>query len=173
MTDTTFDPNANVTREQLVTLIYRYAEFKGFDIIVTADLSGYTDADAVGSWAVDAFQWAVAENIVKGTTTTTLSPATGATRAELATIIKGFAKTFMASGSWIDIWGNKNRLKTCRRRCRCGGNPLAMLRIASPREACRCGGQSARYARIASPRRSLPLRRAIRSLCSLNAKDNT
>lgn len=87
----TFRPNDNVTREQLCTMLYRYARnYLGMDVSVTADLSGFTDHGKVSSYAQEAVAWAVGNGIVTGTTTTTLSPAGTASRAEVATMLQRF-----------------------------------------------------------------------------------
>ena len=57
-----------------------------------ADLAGYTDAGKVSSWAVTAMRWAVAEGIIEGTSTATLSPSGDSTRAQVATIFKRFSE---------------------------------------------------------------------------------
>lgn len=87
---TTFSPNTNITREQMVTIFYRYAKYKGKDVSAAADLSGYSDSGKVGSYAKAAFRWSVACGIVNGISATQLSPAGTATRAQCATIIKRF-----------------------------------------------------------------------------------
>jgi len=87
ITGDTFQPDAPVTREQFATFLYRYAEYKGLDVSVRADLSGYTDGDTVSEYAADAMSWAVANGLIKGVTDTTLSPKTTATRAQAATIL--------------------------------------------------------------------------------------
>lgn len=92
---TTFAPKANVTREQLVTIFFRYANSSGYDVSNLANLSGYADASAVGSYALEAFQWAVASGIVSGTDATHLTPRGNATRAQCAAIIQRFE-------NWID-----------------------------------------------------------------------
>ncbi len=84
---TTFGPNDVITREQLVTIVYRYAQYKNLDVSAQADLSVYTDADTVSDYAREAFAWAVATGLVNGTTETTLSPRGTATRAQSATIL--------------------------------------------------------------------------------------
>jgi hypothetical protein len=88
--DGTFAPEAEMTREQMVTMLYRYAKYKGYDVSATVDLSAYTDADAIHDYAKNAFAWAVAEGIIEGMTKTTLEPAGNATRAQVATILMRF-----------------------------------------------------------------------------------
>ncbi len=86
MTETTFAPNDNVTREQMVAMLYRYCSSPA----VTGDLSAYKDAASVSGYAVDAFIWATQNGIVTGRTADTLVPKGQATRAELATILQRF-----------------------------------------------------------------------------------
>ena len=64
--DNQFGPENTLTREQLVTMLYRYAQNKGYDVTASADLSGYPDAGQIQSWAQEAMTWAVAEGIVEG-----------------------------------------------------------------------------------------------------------
>lgn len=88
-----FNPEGIVTREQLATILYRYSEWKGFDVSGRADFSSFPDAGKVGSWAKAAMQWAVAENLIGGSNEggkTYILPSNGATRAQVATILMRF-----------------------------------------------------------------------------------
>ena len=78
-----------LTREQLATMLWRYAGSPS----VSDNLSGYTDADTVSSYAQQAMAWCVEHGIIGGTTTTTLSPQGPATRAQVATILMRFIET--------------------------------------------------------------------------------
>ena len=89
--ENTFAPMNTLTREQLVTMLYRYAEAEGYDVSAAADLSGYPDADKIQSWAQEAMSWAVAEGIVEGMDGN-LNPAGNATRAQIATILMRFCE---------------------------------------------------------------------------------
>ena len=91
VSDTEFAPGDDITREQLVTVLYRYAESKGYDVSASADLSGYPDAGQVQDYAQPAMAWAVAEGIVEGVDGT-LNPAGNATRAQIATILMRFCE---------------------------------------------------------------------------------
>ena len=87
--DGTFDPDGNITREELVTMLYRYVT-KYLQIPVIADSEipdTFTDADKIGEYAVDAFAWAIEHGIINGMTETTLEPQGLATRAQMAKII--------------------------------------------------------------------------------------
>ena len=88
----TFGLNDPVTREQAVTILYRYAEFKEKDISASDDLSRFTDRNDISYWAIDALRWAVAEEIIQGRTPTTIVPKGTSTRAEVATIIMWYAE---------------------------------------------------------------------------------
>lgn len=86
--------NGNITREQLATIMYRYAILKGKLSGTGADLHGYTDADRVSSYAAEAMSWAVGVGLIKGTTSTTLDPQGNATRVQVAVIIMRYAEMF-------------------------------------------------------------------------------
>ena len=85
-----FGPTDYITREQFAAIMYRYAQFKGYDTSKSADLSAYTDAASVSSWAIAPIKWANAENLITGRSATTLVPKGNATRAEAAAILKRF-----------------------------------------------------------------------------------
>ena len=95
--DTTFSPNAKVTREQMAAILYRYAKRNSVDVSKTADLKDFPDADKVASYAKDAMAWAVESGIISGTLKdgkTYLNPTGSATRAQVASILMRYAKTF-------------------------------------------------------------------------------
>lgn len=87
-----FGTNDTITREQMAAILYRYAQYKGYDITAKADLSRYTDAAQVSSWATDAIRWANAEGLVNGTNAITLNPRGDATRAQAAMIVTRFCQ---------------------------------------------------------------------------------
>ena len=86
--DGTFRANAVVTRQQLVAILYRYAQYMGYDTSASATLEGFVDASAV--WAVEPMQWALAEGVLAGTSATTLSPNGSANRGQAATFLMRF-----------------------------------------------------------------------------------
>ena len=90
--DTEFAPGNDLTREQLVTILYRYAESKGYDVSASADLAGYPDGEEIQAYAREAMAWAVAENIIRGMEDDTLKPAGNASRAQIATIFMRFCE---------------------------------------------------------------------------------
>ena len=86
---TRFGPNDAVTREQIATMLYRYAKWLGYSASGSS-LAGYSDASSVSSWAKDAMGWAVKNSVVTGVTATKLNPASSATRAETAQMFMNF-----------------------------------------------------------------------------------
>lgn len=88
----TFGPGDDITREQFATIMHRYASFKGYSTSAAANLSRYTDAGSISSWAQAAMRWANAEGLITGTTATTLDPGGNATRAQAACIIQRFCE---------------------------------------------------------------------------------
>lgn len=89
---TSFAPNTAVTREQMSAILYRYAQLKGYDVTASGSLNGYADASQTSSYAVAAMQWANAEGLISGISSTVLDPQGSATRAQVATILMRFCE---------------------------------------------------------------------------------
>ena len=85
-----FAPNMEITREQMVAMLYNYAKYKGYDVTASADLSAFADNASVSAWAQPAMQWAVAEGYISGMGDSQLAPQGTATRAEIASVIMRF-----------------------------------------------------------------------------------
>ena len=85
-----FGPDEFITREQLVTFIYRYANAKEIKKENSADISLFTDAEKISDFAIDAFNWAIGTGIITGKGENNLDPHGYATSAELATMLKRF-----------------------------------------------------------------------------------
>jgi hypothetical protein len=90
ISDTEFAPNAEITREQLVTILYRYALKRGLVGEYGVTLDDFADKDQISPWAVEAMLWAKAEGIISGVTADTLDPQGAATRAQVAAIFQRF-----------------------------------------------------------------------------------
>ncbi len=86
--ESSFAPNAQVTREQLAQFLYSYAKYKGYDTGKTKELSGYQDRPS--AWAEEAVKWAVGNEIINGKGNGVLDPKGTATRAEIAKMIMKF-----------------------------------------------------------------------------------
>lgn len=87
VSDTEFAPDLDVTREELVTFLYRFAVLEENADGQKADLTKFEDAASVSEWAQDAMAWAVGQGIVNGTSSTTIEPAGTATRGQAATLL--------------------------------------------------------------------------------------
>ena len=87
-----FGPNDKVTREQLAAILYRYAQYKKYDVSGANSLDGYTDVQSVSSYAVPALQWANAAGVVNGKSGSKLDPKGYATRAEVAAMLMRFCE---------------------------------------------------------------------------------
>ena len=90
--ETEFGVGAPITREQFAAILYRYANWKGYDTSRKNDLSVYTDAGEISGYAVEAMKWAVQTEVIHGRTETTLVPQGQATRAEAATMLMNFCE---------------------------------------------------------------------------------
>ena len=87
-----FAPNATLSLEQLITILYRYAENKGYNVSKSASLDSFTDGSAVSAYARPAMQWAVGMNFLSGNT---LTPGAPASRAQIAQVLMLFCKAYI------------------------------------------------------------------------------
>lgn len=97
VSDTQFDPDRAVTREQMATILYRYSQLK--NLIDTSDsnsLQEFTDAATVSDYAIPAMGWAVQNGLISGMGDQTLAPAGSATRAQVASILQRFIEKIEA-----------------------------------------------------------------------------
>lgn len=90
VTNTVFAPDNNITREQIAAIIYRYAQYKGYDVSAQADLDGFEDSQQISNYAKTPMSWANATGLITGMTATTLAPQGNATRAQIATVLMRF-----------------------------------------------------------------------------------
>ena len=92
-----FAPDNTITREQMAAILYRYANYAGFDTSAKAELSAFADHGSTGVWAADAMQWCVAEGLIGGMPQggeLLLSPQGNATRAQVAAILVRFIQKY-------------------------------------------------------------------------------
>ncbi len=88
-----FDPNGDITREQMALIMYRFAEYAGLDMDISADIDGYPDVGRVHGYALTAMRWAVGVGILSGTKVddeVLLDPRSNATRAQVARLFMSF-----------------------------------------------------------------------------------
>ena len=88
---TTFSPNANVTREQMAAILYRYAQYKKYNTAASSSLNSFSDHTSVSGYAEASLQWSVAEKLVNGSNGK-LMPTGNASRAQVAAILHRFAE---------------------------------------------------------------------------------
>ena len=89
-----FGSNDEITCEQLATMLYEYAKYKGYDVTKAADRSGFVDQGSVSDFAVGPMQWAVAQELIFGVGGSAIAPQATATRAELAAVLHRFCEAF-------------------------------------------------------------------------------
>ncbi len=93
-----FDPDGEITREQMAAILYRYSEFKGVTPTEGEFAAEYPDAGKVSKYALAAMRWANAEKLINGTqrgSTVYLDPQGSATRAQVAAILMRFVQNIL------------------------------------------------------------------------------
>lgn len=97
ISETEFAPNDYITREQIATMLYRYAKYKDVNvdnIANAADMSPYPDTVQISDWAIDAMRYCISKKIITGDDTGNIFPQNYASRAEMAAVIVRFIKEF-------------------------------------------------------------------------------
>lgn len=92
VSETGFGPNNALTREQLALILYRFAQYKGYDVTGTSDLAAYADGSSVSGWAAEAMGWAVDAGLISGVGGNQIAPTGTATRAQVAQILMNFCE---------------------------------------------------------------------------------
>ena len=92
VSETGFGPNNALTREQLALILYRFAQYKGYDVAGTSDLAAYADGSSVSSWAAEAMGWAVDAGLISGVGGNQIAPTGTASRAQVAQILMNFCE---------------------------------------------------------------------------------
>ena len=89
------NPTAAITRQELVTMLYRYAQIKGYDVSVgeSTNILSYIDATSISEYAMSAFQWACGSGLTEGDENGALTPLATATRAQAAAMIMRFCES--------------------------------------------------------------------------------
>ncbi len=93
-----FAPTQPITREQMATILYRYAKYKGYDGSRQADLSGYNDRQAVSDWAGEGLSWANAAGLINGLPGNLLAPQNSAARCQTAAILHRYLEKASQEG---------------------------------------------------------------------------
>ena len=92
--DGSFRPMKAITREEMATILSRYAAFKGYDEALAGSMEIYNDKTLVAGWAKKGMTWAVGAKVLRGKSGDLLDPKGNATRAEVAEMLKNFCETF-------------------------------------------------------------------------------
>lgn len=92
-----FGPNDPITREQMATTLYRYAQYKEYNTTITGDVSVFSDGGKVSSYAVDAVNWAIGVGLFTGTDNNMFAPTDGALRSQAATVLMRFCENIVPS----------------------------------------------------------------------------
>ena len=98
LTTKKFNPNADVTREQLALMMYRYAQYKGYDTDAGADFTGLKNVENISDWAADGINWAVGLGLISGIESAgvkDLAPQGTASRAQMAAILQRFCENLV------------------------------------------------------------------------------
>ena len=85
-----FDPDADISREEMAAVMYRYCEYLGVDMTLKNQvfMDRYEDAGDISPWAEEYVKWAVGVGLIRGMSPTTIDPLSYATRAQVAQVIK-------------------------------------------------------------------------------------
>lgn len=97
--DGTFGPLDDITREQMVVILYRYSNYKGYDVSSDGILIGFADSTDTSDWAEAAMKWAVGTGLIQGKGNDVLDPLGTAIRAEVAQIFMNFCKKLATAGA--------------------------------------------------------------------------
>ena len=93
VTENEFAPDAEITREQIATIMFRYAQYNGMEAITMEENLHFADSNEIADYAVTAMNWAVGKGLMKGKSETTINSKDNATRAEIATILQRFIES--------------------------------------------------------------------------------
>lgn len=94
-----FGTDDKITREQMASILYRYAAYKGYDVSCRADLSKFVDVGSISSYAADAASWANVHGLIQGVNNSLFNPAGNATRSQVAAILHRFCNEFVEENS--------------------------------------------------------------------------
>lgn len=101
-----FGPADPITREQMATTLYRYAQYKGYDTTITGDVSVFSDGGEVSSYAVDAVNWAIGVGLFNGVGNNMFAPTDGALRSQTATVLMRFCEDI--ASEYVTVFFNYN-----------------------------------------------------------------
>ena len=98
-----FGPDDPITREQMASVLYRYAQLKGYDIAASGNLAGFFDYGNVSPYAANPMRWAVGNSLISGMGDNMLAPEESSTRAQAAAILTRFCENVVPAGPFEQI----------------------------------------------------------------------
>ena len=132
-----FFPNADVTREQLGLMMYRFAQYKTYDVTDSSDLEGLKNAENTANWAMDGVKWAVGVGLISGVEKNgvkDLEPQKTASRAQMAAILKRFDGTYLRNSDAVEGNGHSYKIfrgeytwEEAKAKCEKSGGHLATI----------------------------------------------
>ena len=131
----TFRPLKDITRQEMVTMFYRYAKFAGEDVTKAADLGSFTDAGQIFPYAENAMTWAVAVGLIRGMGNNTLQPLGLSTRGQFATVVYRFFHVEINLMATSDIHGQAYATDYTADYSASGTHYQGLTRVATLREA--------------------------------------
>lgn len=93
----TFAPAESITREQFAAILYRYAQYKKYDVTSSGSLGAFTDNEMVTEYAREAVSWSIGAKIINGKEDAKIDPKGKATRSEAAAMITRFCETYQSA----------------------------------------------------------------------------
>lgn len=90
-----FGPDDPITREQMASVLYRYAQLKGYDIAAEGNISSFSDVENVSAYAVNPMRWAAGNRLISGIGDNMLAPGEMSTRAQTAAILTRFCENIV------------------------------------------------------------------------------
>ncbi len=112
---TTFNPDGKVTRQEIVTMLYRYADYCGVDVSDKSSVSDFEDGASVASWALESVEWALGAGLINGRNDggkVLLAPMGNTQRSEMATILSRFITKLESEKNQVDpLFAKSDELK--------------------------------------------------------------
>ncbi len=87
-----FGPNDPISREQIATILYQYAQYKEYDLNAVGDVFAYSDGDKTSRYAITPLSWAIGKGVISGIGNNLLAPSENAERSHVAAAMKSFCE---------------------------------------------------------------------------------
>lgn len=114
--DNRFGPDENITREQLLSIFYRYAQYKKYDTTSIESLDKFIDKNMISDYAINAFEWGYSKQIISGVSDEMLAPKDEVKRCQVAAVLKRFCLQFIDTDQSVEITNNVIETETSNRK---------------------------------------------------------